>query len=131
MQKAKKLIRARTISALTRYHTTPSMTNANHLKSMQSGGSHRPPARIAKGNPTGNQSVIIDSVIVGQTIHPEIKNRATARISFLGVGQRKELLPGVFKVVSLMNKIIIYKHGIFYQATSFARNCPTVCVDFR
>ena len=74
---------ARIMTALIKYPRTRSRTNAIHLKSIQSpGGGQRPIAWIVKGKPTGYQFVMIDSMIVGQTIQPKTKSKTTAKISF-------------------------------------------------
>ena len=87
----------RKITALIKYQRMPSRISAIHLKSIQSpGGGQRPMAWIVKGNPTGYQSVIIDSIVIGQTIQPKTKNKIAARISFFGVGKMKEFLLKVF-----------------------------------
>jgi hypothetical protein len=75
--------------ALRTNQKAPSRINPLHLKSTQSpGGGHNVTAWIRRGKPTGYQSVIINLIIIGQTIQPETKNKVAARIRLFAVGRR-------------------------------------------
>lgn len=78
-----------------------SIISASQRNSTQTEG-QSPVARIVNGKPTGNQSVIKDVIIVRQITHPKTKNKITARISFLRLGNRKDSLENdfIFKVLS-------------------------------
>ncbi len=77
------------------------MIRAGQLNAMHTavGPAHKPTAWIAKGKPTGNQSVMMVVVVKGVTIQPKIKNKRPAMMSFFIVGKRKAFLDNDFMIV--------------------------------